>query len=106
MDNSAVEKIIKEIEQFKRAHEGVQAGRVVSGGDGVAAIDGLSKVVMSEILLFEETKGKKLADAMQTETELFLLVLNLGEDGVKAAVLGDTARVVEGMTVKSTGRVL
>jgi F-type H+-transporting ATPase subunit alpha len=106
MDNSAVEKIIKEIEQFKPAHEAVHAGRVVSVGDGVVAIDGLSKVVMSEILLFEETSGKTLADAMQTETELFGLVLNLEEDGVKAAVLGDTARVVEGMTVKSTGRVL
>ena len=27
------------------------------------------------------------------------LILNLEEDGVRAAILGDTARAVEGMTV-------
>ena len=82
------------------------SGKVVAVGDGVVAIDGLSKVVMSEILTFDETKGKKLGDAMQAQGELYGLILNLEEDGVRAAVLGDTARVVEGMTVKSTGRVL
>ncbi len=40
MDNSVVEKIIKEIEQYKPAHEGAHAGKVVSVGDGVVAIDG------------------------------------------------------------------
>src|SRR5665213_2395094 len=106
MDNSTVEKIIKEIEQFKPTHEASHAGRVVAVGDGVVAIDGLTKALMSEILVFEETKGKKLAHAMEAEGELFGLVLNLEEDGVRATILGDTARVVEGMTVKSTGRVL
>ena len=106
MDHAAVEKVIKEIEQFKPAHEHSHVGLVVSVGDGVVAIDGLSKVVMSEILIFEETKGKKLADAMDARGELFGLVLNLEEDGVRAAILGDTARVSEGMTVRSSGRVL
>ncbi|HTR18795.1 MAG TPA: F0F1 ATP synthase subunit alpha [Candidatus Paceibacterota bacterium] len=106
MDNAIVEKIVKEIEKFKPAHEGTHAGKVVSVGDGVVEIDGLSKVVMSEILTFEETKGKKLAHAMEAQGELYGLVLNLEEDGVRAAILGDTSRVVEGMTVKSAGRVL
>jgi len=106
MDNSTVEKIIKEIEQFKPSHESAHTGKVVSVGDGVVAIDGLSKVVMSEILIFEETKGKKLASAMEAQGELYGLVLNLEEDGVRATILGDTSRVSEGMTVKSTGRVL
>ncbi len=106
MDNSVVEKIVKEIEQYRPSHEGTHAGKVVSVGDGVVAIDGLTKAVMSEILVFEETKGKKLADAMRAQSELFGLVLNLEEDGVRAAILGDTSRVSEGMTVKSTGRVL
>ncbi|MBU6388880.1 F0F1 ATP synthase subunit alpha, partial [Patescibacteria group bacterium] len=105
MDNSVVEKIIKEIEGFRPAHESAHVGRVVAVGDGVVAIDGLAKVVMSEVLEFEETSGKKLADAMQVRGALFGLVLNLEEDGVRAAILGDTARVVEGMTVKATGRV-
>ena len=106
MDNSVVEKIVKEIEQYRSTHEPAHAGKVVAVGDGVVSIDGLTKVVMSEILVFEETKGKKLAESMNIEGELYGLVLNLEEDGVRATVLGDTARVVEGMTVKSTGRVL
>lgn len=106
MANTTVDKIIKEIEAHTPSVASEHVGRVTAVGDGVVAIDGLSKAVMSEVLLFEEGKGKKLADAMKGQTELFGLVLNLEEDGVRAAILGDTARVEEGMTVKSTGRVL
>ncbi len=106
MDASTVEKIVREIEKFAPATESEHVGRVTAVGDGVVAIDGLSKAVMSEIILFEETKGKKLGDAMKAEGELFGLILNLEEDGVRATILGDTARVSEGMTVKSSGRIL
>lgn len=106
MDTSTVEKIIKEIEKYEPTHEGAHTGRVVSVGDGVVAIDGLSKAVMSEVIIFEEGKGKKLKDAMHSEGELTGVILNLEEDGVRAAILGDTSRVYDGMTVKSTGTVL
>lgn len=108
MDTSVVEKIVKEIENFAPSRESAHVGRVVSVGDGVVAIDGLSKAVMSEILVFEEGKGKKLKDAMSAggQGELYGLILNLEEDGVRAAVLGDTSRVAEGMAVRSTGRIL
>ena len=110
MDSATVEKIIKEIGNIAPAHEGEHVGRVVAVGDGVVAIDGLSKAVMSEVLLFEEGKGKKLKGTMsaggEAQGELFGLILNLEEDGVRATILGDTARVSEGMTVKSTGRIL
>ena len=106
MDASTVEKIIKEIEHFAPSHESQHVGRVTSVGDGVVAIDGLSKAVMSEIVIFEEGKGKKLAEGMQGQSELYGLILNLEEDGVRATILGDTARVNEGMTVKSTGKIL
>src|SRR3989338_1472340 len=106
MDSATVEKIIKEIGNIAPAHEGEHVGRVVAVGDGVVAIDGLSKAVMSEVLLFEEGKGKKLAGAVETQGELFGLILNLEEDGVRATILGDTSRVSEGMTVKSTGKIL
>lgn len=106
MDASTVEKIIKEIEAVSPRHEGQHVGKVVAVGDGVVAIDGLTKSVMSEVLVFEEGKGKKLEDTMEHEGQLLGLVLNLEEDGVRAAVLGDTARVTEGMTVKSTGSIL
>ena len=106
MDSNVVEKIIKEIEGFTPLHESEHVGRVTAVGDGVVAIDGLSKSLMSEVLLFEEGKGKKLAEAMEGRSDLYGLILNLEEDGVRAAVLGDTSRIAEGMTVKSTGRVL
>ena len=97
---------MKEIENIAPSHEGAHVGKVVSVGDGVVAIDGLSKAVMSEIVVFEEGKGKKLKDSMETQGELYGLILNLEEDGVRASILGETSRVSEGMTVKSTGRIL
>lgn len=106
MQNAIVEKILKEIEHFSPKSEHVHTGRVTVVGDGVCAIDGLSKAVMAEVLEFEETKDKNLKESMQHEGRLFALVLNLEEDGIRAVILGDTARVKEGMIVKSTGNVL
>src|SRR3989338_79364 len=106
MQNPIVEKIIKEIEHFAPKAEAIHVGRVTAVGDGVVAIDGLSKAVMSEIVQFEETAQKTLSKAMDVSGSLYGLVLNLEEDGVRAIVLGDSARVAEGMTVKSSGRIL
>ncbi len=47
-----------------------------------------------------------MKDVLNDKDTLFGLVLNLEEDIVKAVVLGDPREVYEGMTVKSTGRVL
>ncbi|MBP9757534.1 MAG: F0F1 ATP synthase subunit alpha, partial [Candidatus Pacebacteria bacterium] len=106
MDSSTIQKIIKEIEHLAPSAQGEHVGRVVAVGDGVVAIDGLSKSVMSEIIVFDEEKGKSLKDSVADSTELLGLILNLEEDGVRATILGDTSRVYEGMTVKSTGKVL
>jgi F-type H+-transporting ATPase subunit alpha len=105
-DNTFVEKIIKEIEGYKPVHSETHIGHVVSVGDGVVALDGLSQSVMGEILTFDEDAHKDLNTAMHAETSLYALVLNLEEDGVKAVILGDSARVREGMIVKSTGTIL
>jgi len=106
MNNSVVEKIVREIEEYSPEPKNQHTGTVTAVGDGVVAIDGLSKAVMSEVIVFEETKSKGLAEAIATEGELRGLILNLEEDGVRATILGDTARVSEGMTVKSTGEIL
>ncbi len=106
MDSSIIERVMKEIEGYAPNADTEHVGSVTAVGDGVALIDGLSKAVMSEVIIFEEGKGKKLAEAMQAESTLYGLILNLEEDGVRASILGDTARVSEGMVVKSTGRVL
>src|SRR3990167_8630890 len=106
MDSRVVEKIIKEIEGHAPSHHAEHVGVVTAVGDGVVAIDGLERAVMSELVEFEETKGKHLNDAMQAAGKLYGLVLNLEEDGIRATILGDSARVAEGMTVKSTGTIL
>jgi F-type H+-transporting ATPase subunit alpha len=106
MDNSTIAKIIKEIEQYKPAHESAHVGRVTAVGDGVVAIDGLSQAKMSEVIVFEEHKGKSLEASMKHTGVLWGLILNLEEEGVRATILGETSRVMEGMTVKSTGQIL
>jgi len=106
MDKTVIERIVKEIEHFAPKAESAHVGRVSAVGDGVCSIDGLAKAVMSEILEFEEHAGKSLKDSMESEGKLFGLILNLEEDSVRAIILGDSARVVEGMTVKSTGKIL
>ncbi|MBI5456649.1 F0F1 ATP synthase subunit alpha [Candidatus Kaiserbacteria bacterium] len=106
-NNTIVEKIVKEIEKYQPKSESTHVGRVTAVGDGVVAIDGLSNAVMSEIVEFEESSKKSLKESMQSgEGALYGLLLNLEEDGVRAVVLGDSARVSEGMLVKSTGKVL
>lgn len=109
MDSAVVEKIVKEIERYAPAKTAEHIGRVVAVGDGVVSIDGLSQALMSEIVEFEETANKPLSevlDATKAAPALYGLILNLEEDGIRAVVLGDTARVAEGMTVKSTGTIL
>ncbi len=106
MDNAIVEKIIKEIEGYAPTKEREHVGRVSTVGDGIVSLDGLSDAVLSEIIEFETVAGKSLRESAEAEGALYGLVLNLEEDGVKAAILGDTARVKEGMLAKSTGRIL
>lgn len=106
MDTALIEKVMKEIEGYAPTEAESALGRVAAVGDGVVSIEGLSHAVMSEVLLFEETTGKSLADSMDITTSLYALILNLEEDGVRAVILGDVSRVKEGMIVKSTGKVL
>ena len=85
MDSSTVEKVIREIEQHSPRHEAIHVGRGSAVGDGVVAIDGLDKALMSEVIEFEGTDGNGLADSMADQGSLYGLVLNLEEDGVRAA---------------------
>ncbi|PIR82142.1 F0F1 ATP synthase subunit alpha, partial [Candidatus Kaiserbacteria bacterium CG10_big_fil_rev_8_21_14_0_10_59_10] len=106
MDASTVEKLIREIERYAPKADVEHTGRITAVGDGVVALDGLSKAVLSEIIEFEETAEKPLKQSLEATGVLYGLVLNLEEDGVRATVLGDTARLKEGMLAKSTGRIL
>ena len=100
-----VEKLKKQIEEFSPRIRVEHVGTVVSVSDGIAEVDGLDTVMMSEIVEFDTQEGKSLEDGLENE-RLVGLALNLEEDTVKVVVLGDATRVAEGMTVRSTGTIL
>src|SRR6478672_8657076 len=66
-----------------------EVGTVLTVGDGVARIYGLTKAQAGELIQFENG--------------LRALVLNLEEDNVGAVLLGDSQGIKEGAVVKRTG---
>jgi F-type H+-transporting ATPase subunit alpha len=68
-----------------------EVGTVLTVGDGVARIYGLTKAQAGELLQFEN--GLKA------------LVLNLEEDNVGVVLLGDSQGIKEGAIVKRTGKI-
>ena len=85
--------LIKErIANFDVGVEARTEGTVVTLTDGIARIHGLSDVMQGEMIEFPgNTYG---------------LALNLERDSVGAVILGDYEHIVEGDTVKCTGRIL
>jgi len=67
-------------------------GTVREVGDGVAKLEGLSDVMLNEMLEFPGG--------------LYGLALNLEEDEVGAILLGDYLQIAEGTEVRTTGRLL
>lgn len=108
MDNVLIEKLKKELESFGAANtpEVVSVGRVVRTGDGVAEVEGLSGAKMSEMVVFAEGEDVTLAEALKDSKTIYGLVLNLEEEYVRVIILGDIARVCEGMKVRSSGEIL
>jgi len=81
----------RKIESYRGVPREEDVGEVVSSGDGIAIITGLSSAKVSEILEFDGgTKG---------------IVLNLMEDHIGCVVMGDLKSVVEGQKVKCTGNI-
>ncbi|HVT00876.1 MAG TPA: F0F1 ATP synthase subunit alpha [Patescibacteria group bacterium] len=67
-------------------------GQVLSVGDGIVVVSGLSEAGFGEEVEFEDgTRG---------------LVFNLDEDHVSIILLSNTNKIVEKMKVKTTGRIL
>jgi F-type H+-transporting ATPase subunit alpha len=101
------------IQQLKDEILGIQhkasvehVGEVVSVGDGVAEIRGLSNVMYSEMLEFVPRSTEAKAEKGKKGESVYGLALNLLEGSVSAIIFGDTKKVFEGQTVKSTGKVL
>ncbi len=84
--------IKKQIEDFGREVEVSETGTIISVGDGIARIHGLDKAMSGELLEFPGgTMG---------------MVLNLEEDNVGAAILGDSEHIKEGDLVKRTEQIV
>ncbi len=101
-----IERLKKEIDGFVPDGASENVGRVTAVGDGIAEISGLSNAVMSEMIIFDDSSDKSLAEATNASDPIYGLILNLEEDVVRAVILGETRRVREGMLAKSTGKVL
>lgn len=84
-----VSKIIRErVKNFDQKVELEETGTVLNVGDGIARVYGLEKVMSGELVEFEDgTRG---------------VVLNLEEDNVGIAILGQVKDIKEGQTVKRT----
>ncbi|HET9641253.1 MAG TPA: F0F1 ATP synthase subunit alpha [Candidatus Paceibacterota bacterium] len=103
---SFVEQFKREISGFAPSAERERTGIVRKVGDGVAEIDGLTGAVMSEMIRFDLTAKKGVADAIAGAKDVYGVVLNLEEDIVRAIVLGDAGLISEGTVAVSTGEVL
>ena len=67
-------------------------GTVISVGDGIAICYGLDKAMLGELLIFPH--------------DVYGMVMNLNEDNVGAVLFGSDEQIMEGDSVKRTGRVV
>ena len=69
-----------------------EVGTIVSVGDGIARVHGVERAMAGEMLEFPHG--------------VFGLVLNLEDESVGVVLLGDYQEIMEGDTVKRTGRIM
>src|SRR5213592_604312 len=90
--SSILEEIETKIAALKTSTTKSNVGVVRETGDGVARIEGLSDVMLNEMIEFPNG--------------VYGLALNLEETEVGAILLGDATKISEGDEVKTTGRLL
>ena len=90
--SSVIEQIEQQIANLQNKTVATNTGKILTIGDGVAKIDGLSQVMYNEMVEFPgDTIG---------------IALNLEEDEVGVVVLGEASHLKQGDEVKCTGRLL
>jgi F-type H+/Na+-transporting ATPase subunit alpha len=80
-----------QIKDYQKKVEMSETGIVLSVGDGVARVHGVQNAMAMEMLEFPGG--------------IYGLCLNLEEDNVGVAIMGDDTKIKEGDTVKRTGRI-
>src|SRR5689334_12378200 len=88
--------IRKQIENYDKKVSVTETGTVLTAGDGIARVYGLSGAMAGELLEFDAGAGEKVNG----------MVLNLEEDNVGVALLGKFEAVREGDVVRRTGRIV
>jgi len=90
-----ISQIIKEqIRDYEKKVELSETGRVLSVGDGIARVYGVEKCMSMELLEFPTEHGI-----------VYGLALNLEEDNVGVAIMGEDVHIKEGGEVRRTGRI-
>ena len=93
INSKEISALIKEqIKNYSRQIDNSDVGTVISVGDGIALVYGLSEAMLGELLLFPN--------------DIYGLVMNLESDHVGAVLLGDDTLIKEGDEVKRTKRVM
>ncbi|MBJ7601178.1 MAG: F0F1 ATP synthase subunit alpha [Candidatus Nephthysia bennettiae] len=91
--SNEISDVIKErLKDFDAQMVSADTGRVVSVGDGIAQIFGLTGVMAQELIEFPG--------------EVFGMALNLEEDQVRAVIMGPYDHIQEGDEVRTTGRIV
>ena len=83
--------IRSQIRDYEKKVEVAETGTVLSVGDGIARVHGVEKCMAMELLEFPGA--------------IYGLALNLEEDNVGVAILGEDTHIKEGDIVKRTGRI-
>src|SRR5207247_2056533 len=83
--------IREQIKDYEKQLEVRETGMVLSAGDGIARVYGLDKAAAGELIEFPHG--------------VLGIVLNLEEDNVGAAIMGEQQAIKEGDEVKRTGRI-
>src|SRR5437762_13213060 len=83
--------IREQIKDYAKQLEVRETGMVLSAGDGIARVYGLDRAAAGELIEFPHG--------------VYGIVLNLEEDNVGAAVLGEQQAIKEGDEVRRTGRI-
>ena len=92
MANDILTQLKSKIENFKAEAKMESVGTVMTVGDGIAKVSGLSSAKAAEMLEFP---GGTIG-----------VVLNLEQDSIGVVLLGSDAEIKAGDKVKSTGRIL
>ena len=93
INSKEISSLIKEqIKHYSKSVDSSDVGTVISVGDGIALVYGLTAAMLGELLLFPN--------------DIYGLVMNLESDHVGVVLLGDDRLIKEGDEVKRTRRVM